>query len=141
MKFVTFLELEILIGHKRRCESYLFHLIFNAVQSLELVVNQETINLKIPTSILDSLHSKRSNSGTFILVDVQVSVQADSADRRLTIIVDHSRLLPHSVDSCCVCIYLSEFEKLFNSFYLYSFVSFEFLAVLAFNGVFFFFSD
>ncbi len=100
----------------------IFHFIFNAVQSLELVLNQESLNLKIPTSILDSLHPNRSHSGTFFfLVDVQVSVQADSADQRLTVIVDH-RFLSHSVDSCCVCvhIFMSEIEELFNSVYLYS---------------------
>ncbi len=40
-------------------------------------------------------------------------MQADIADRRLTVIVDHSRILSHSVDSCCVCahIFMSEMEK------------------------------
>ncbi len=48
-------------------------------------------------------------------------MQADIADRRLTVIVDHSRILSHSVDSCCVCvhIFMSEMEKCFISFYLY----------------------
>ncbi len=40
-------------------------------------------------------------------------MQADIADLRLTVIVDHSRFLSHSVDSCCVCahIFMSEMEK------------------------------